>query len=716
MNNFKKIFFVSIFALIFSYASVAFAITPTLSLSVDPNNSSLVTLNVRGDANSGVVLFYYSSSASGLQARSIGTTNPSGTLSTGIVLTDYNISQNSNVYVSINGYQSAGISWPYSTVTVNTGLSFSQTSLIINAGQSNTITASNSGSSQIYLSSNTNPQAANFSINGNQITINGLTNSSGSATANNTTATFCLIGNSTSNSNCATLYVIVQNASAQPLSFSQNNTSIINGQNVQISITGGNGFYQVQNNSSSSIISTSLNGPILTLYANGTTGSTTVTVCSTDMTACGNVFASIGTYTTSGNGLSFSQSYPTVTVGQTQTINISGGFGTYYLSSNSNTNVVQTYLSTSSIALYGNTPGNSTIVVCAPSGSCGTMTVSVVSSSGGALTLSQNNFSVIIGQVTSIQITGGTLPYALYKNDGGVANYSLSGNTITISGISSGSSSATVCSSGGACILLTITVTGTSQTISGVQPVFSQNNFSMNTNQTTSVALSGNGGYYVSNNSNNNIVSVSISGNSAIIFGITVGSANVTICQTGGQCNTLYITVNNSTTSTVASTPTTFDQSSVNINVGGSSNVNIFGGSGVGYYVSYNSNTNAISVYVNGNSLVISGKASGTGTLSVCSSANVCGSISVTVNQTAQSNQIVSVTKNYIFTKPLKLGSSGTEVRKLQEKLKNEGIYTGPITGYYGNLTVSAVKKYQKLNRLSQLGSVGPGTRAVLNK
>ena len=91
----------------------------------------------------------------------------------------------------------------------------------------------------------------------------------------------------------------------------------------------------------------------------------------------------------------------------------------------------------------------------------------------------------------------------------------------------------------------------------------------------------------------------------------------------------------------------------------------------------------------------------------------MCGSIAATINQPTK---VVSTASNYSFTKALKLGSSGTEVTRLQEKLKTEGVYSGPVTGYYGNLTVAAVKKYQKLNGLSQLGSVGPGTREALNR
>jgi len=706
MNNFKKIFLVSLTLLLFSYAVTAFAAIPTFSISVDPNNSNGVILNVNGDANASVLLDYYSSTASGPQVHFMGNTNSTGAFSTSFLLSDYNITQNSAVNVTVNSQLSANpFTWPYST-SVSSLLTFSQSSIVTNIGQSTTVTASNNGASAIYLSGNSNPQVANFSISGNQIIITGIS-------AGQTNANLCLIKNtSSSNSNCSNIYVIVQNSTSQ-LSFSQNNTSIISGQNVQISISGGNGFYQVQNNSNSQIISTSLNGPTLTLYANGTTGSSTITICSTDMNACGIVFASIGTFSSSGTGLSFSTAYPTITTGQTQVISISGGYGNYFISSNSNTNVVQTYLSTSSVTLYGNTPGNSTVVVCSPSGNCGNITVTVAGSNGGTLALSQNNISIALGQVLSVSITGGTSPYSILQTNDGKAQYSLNGSTVTVTAISAGVSSASICSAGGACLSLSVTINSNSNAVSGVQPIFSQNNFSINTNQTTAVSLSGNGGYYISNNSNNNIVSASVSGNSVVLSGVAVGSTNITICQTGGQCNTLYINVSNSITSTASSIPITFDKTSVVLNVGGVSSINISGGSGTGYYISYSSNPNSIGTYITGNSLIITGKTSGTGTLSVCSSANVCGSIAATINQPTK---VVSTASNYSFTKALKLGSSGTEVTRLQEKLKTEGVYSGPVTGYYGNLTVAAVKKYQKLNGLSQLGSVGPGTREALNR
>jgi peptidoglycan hydrolase-like protein with peptidoglycan-binding domain len=75
-----------------------------------------------------------------------------------------------------------------------------------------------------------------------------------------------------------------------------------------------------------------------------------------------------------------------------------------------------------------------------------------------------------------------------------------------------------------------------------------------------------------------------------------------------------------------------------------------------------------------------------------------------------------SSSTKYVFTKALSSGSSGTEVLELQKRLKSEGYLNATPNGNYGPATVAAVKAYQKAKGLSQLGTVGPGTRAALNK
>lgn len=70
----------------------------------------------------------------------------------------------------------------------------------------------------------------------------------------------------------------------------------------------------------------------------------------------------------------------------------------------------------------------------------------------------------------------------------------------------------------------------------------------------------------------------------------------------------------------------------------------------------------------------------------------------------------------YTFSAFLGIGSKGTDVTALQQALAQEGIYDGPVSGYFGALTQAAVQAFQKAHSLSPVGSVGPQTRALLNQ
>ena len=55
----------------------------------------------------------------------------------------------------------------------------------------------------------------------------------------------------------------------------------------------------------------------------------------------------------------------------------------------------------------------------------------------------------------------------------------------------------------------------------------------------------------------------------------------------------------------------------------------------------------------------------------------------------------------------LKKGSTGSEVKKVQQKLKNWGYYSGSVDGIYGSQTKKAVEYFQRKNGLSVDGIVG---------
>ncbi len=61
-----------------------------------------------------------------------------------------------------------------------------------------------------------------------------------------------------------------------------------------------------------------------------------------------------------------------------------------------------------------------------------------------------------------------------------------------------------------------------------------------------------------------------------------------------------------------------------------------------------------------------------------------------------------------------KFGSSGNEVKQIQQKLKEWGYYKGNVDGIYGSKTQQAVRSFQKANGLKVDGIAGEKTLAAI--
>ncbi len=61
-----------------------------------------------------------------------------------------------------------------------------------------------------------------------------------------------------------------------------------------------------------------------------------------------------------------------------------------------------------------------------------------------------------------------------------------------------------------------------------------------------------------------------------------------------------------------------------------------------------------------------------------------------------------------------KLGSQGKEVTAIQKALKERGLFTGDVTGYYGTKTQTAVRRFQQQKGLKVDGIAGPQTLGAL--
>src|SRR3989344_1741495 len=119
-------------------------------------------------------------------------------------LNEYGIINGSTVFVRVGTAQSNSIIVGGYTggCTYNCGspygLSLSQTSVNLNVGQSQTVTAYNYGSS-IYISSNSNPSVVSASVSGSQINLYGLMNGSSNVSVCASTGGYA----------CASIYVTV---------------------------------------------------------------------------------------------------------------------------------------------------------------------------------------------------------------------------------------------------------------------------------------------------------------------------------------------------------------------------------------------------------------------------------------------------------------------------------------------------------------------------
>jgi hypothetical protein len=181
----------------------------------------------------------------------------------------------------------------------------------------------------------------------------------------------------------------------------------------------------------------------------------------------------------------------------------------------------------------------------------------------GPLTLSQTTASVTVGQSANITISGGTASYTMYPSTPNLFQAVISGNRLQVVGLTAGSGSINVCSSGGAlsgCAALYITVSQQNYynlynynyynlplpptpTFYASALAVNPNSLALNIGAGSLVAITGNGGYYISSNTNSNVATAYISNSTLNVYANATGTDSITVCQANGQCATVLITV-----------------------------------------------------------------------------------------------------------------------------------------------------------------------------
>ena len=274
------------------------------------------------------------------------------------------------------------------------------------------------------------------------------------------------------------------------------------------------------------------------------------------------------------------------------------------------------------------------------------------------VTLSQNSVSVVIGQSANITVSGGLMPYNMYSATNNVFRSVIGGNTLTITPLSVGSGSLSICSNGQnqiGCATLNITVINEPNSQISLSP--STVNLSVGGNST--VTISGSSNYYISSNANQNVATAYISGSSLIISGVAYGTDTITVCGQVNSCASVYVSVTYSGGTGVSAI--TFSQANPTLAIGQSLNVSIYGGSA--YYVAYNSNSNSLSTSISGSTITLNGLANSATVIVVCSTSNSCGAITAMVGQTAFVNWVNCAnengTCNFSGTRQVRYGANG---------------------------------------------------------
>lgn len=325
-------------------------------------------------------------------------------------------------------------------------------------------------------------------------------------------------------------------------------------------------------------------------------------------------------------------------------------------------------------------------------------------SSATNITFSNGSPVVIAGQTGTVTISGSSGSYFISSQSNAGVNASISGNVLSFSGSSSGTSNVVICSTTGNCSTVIATVNPSSSSVVSLNP----SSLALNVGQTGSIVLSGGMSPYTVSSVSGNAVSATLSGNVLSVTGNTTGTATVNVCSSTGSCTPLTVTTNQGGMSAITPIVT-----QVQLPVGQTLKMVFSGGNG-SYFLQSPALT-PVMASVSGNTLTALGIAQGTSALSICSTGvSACAPINIMVS--ASSGGLTGTGGKFYFQNALTVGDTSNDVTELQTRLQGEGYYSGPITGYFGPLTQAAVQAYQTAVGLPSTGYVGPLTMASFNK
>jgi hypothetical protein len=379
---------------------------------------------------------------------------------------------------------------------------------------------------------------------------------------------------------------------------------------------------------------------------------------------------------------------------------------------------------------------------------------SSASSQAGALSLSKQKVNLVQGQSVNVfaDNTANALVVAGNSNPNIVStSIKTDSNSVLLTGLNIGISTVSICASSVGCGTVNVSVQSPTQKVT-----FNQSQAYVVVGQPTqTIGIYGPGSYNSLTNTNKDIVSASVDGTNLVLHGLAVGQSTVSVCATGYLCGSIVVNSLSSgsaipTQNTVlAPVSSGFNQPPQLSSISMSSNnvLGLFFGTGSTISINFGTNETVTNVIVKIGGYQTAAnqgtdglyyatyKATGNDELPlpvVISFTNLKGVVgqyylwmgnsskspagaTASVATSGSSSSSGAFTR-YLYSGMTDVGSSDSEVAALQQRLKSDSVYAGPITGYFGPQTKQGVQAYQKKHGLDAIGVVGPSTRELLNK
>ncbi|MFZ6721559.1 beta strand repeat-containing protein [Undibacterium sp. Ji49W] len=375
---------------------------------------------------------------------------------------------------------------------------------------------------------------------------------------------------------------------------------------------------------------TSGNTQIATVGINGNKFVVTgVTPGTTTVTVKDSLGASVPINVTIGSGATFYSTAPgavTIAVGGSNTYVLGGG-SLPYTATSSNTSVVTTSVSGSNVVINGIIPGSANVVLREAGGSNPiTITVTVGSGAVNSLfTTAPASVTIAVAASPTYQIGGGNGPYSATSSNAAIATVSVSGTTLTITGVATGNAIIQVKDASGTPVAIAVSVgSGTAVPLYSSAPVA----ISLAPGAAPVYIVGGGTAPYLATSSDTRVATAVVAGSSMTITGVAAGIATIRLVDSVGAPILISVTVVTGQNANLSVLPI-----SIVGNLGDTVSISISGGSAP--YTTTSSNSSNVAI-VSGATL------------------NSAGTVTVTLlNVGRTTNVIVTDAQGGVFTVPV---------------------------------------------------------------